>query len=300
LFRIGKILLFPLLLAVTCVPSLASEPRVEEISPTCGPEGTRVSITGRNLEATSRVLFGRLEATFKLVSPNKVIAIVPRWGTTSPITLSGPEGTAISPIQFVVQNDPRIPEDVGWKSGYVNPVPPPSDFSAVLLWGIAIADTRDANYQAAEVQVASLQLTCRAHGKDVVLTNDSGDLRGGLYRRNPWFGTDEHSPMPIEKNAAEHAAKMPVGTRPDRVWHFWSASPRPALPSGKPEGCTVKARVKISKGALVQIGMDYWRSTTSLWAGPDVNNHEAGVSDWHFASDEWQEITFTDMGGPQF
>ncbi len=300
MFRIGKILLVPLLLAVTGAQSRASKLHVDEISPTSGPEGTRVSITGQNLDTTSRVLWGRLEANFKIVSPNKVIAIVPRWAKTSSITVTGPRGAAISPIQFVVQNDPRVPEDVGWKSGYVNPVRPPSAFNAVLLWGIAIADTRDANFQSAEVQVASLQLSCRADGKDVVLTKDIGDFRGGLYRRNPWFGADEHGPMPIEKNATEHTAKMPVGTRPDRVWHFWSASARPALPAGKLEGCTVKARVNISTGALVQIGMDYWRSTTALWAGPDVNNHEAGVSDWHFASDEWQEITFTDLGGPQF
>jgi hypothetical protein len=105
--------------------------------------------------------------------------------------------------------------------------------------------------------------------------------------------------MPIE-HGADKTVVMRVGTRPERVWHFWSASPRPALPPGKLEGCTVNARVKIYKGALVQIGMDYWRSQTALWAGPDVNNHEAGASNWYFPSEKWQDIRFTDVGGLQF
>jgi hypothetical protein len=298
LFRIAKYALL-LLLPLVAVRSSASEPRVDAISPTSGPEGTRVTISGTNLSSVTKVSFGKIEATFKLFSPGKVVAIVPRWAKDSSVYVNTQQGTAVSPFEFVVQGDPRIPNDVGWKSGYVNPVRPRPDFQAVLLWGIAIADTRAADYPVAGVEVASLQLSCRANGKDFVLTNDTGNLRGGLYRRDPWFGTDEHSPMPIEKNLSQHTASMRVGTRPDRVWHFWSASPRPALPPGKLEGCTAKARVKISNGALVQIGMDYWRSTTALWAGPDANNHEAGVSDWHFASDQWQEITFTDIGGPQ-
>lgn len=257
-------------------------------------------IAGQNLGSATKVSFGKIQATFKVFSPEEVIAIVPRWAKDSSVFVNTQQGTAVSPFEFLVQNDPRIPADVGWKSGYVNPVRPHADFKAVLLWGIAIADTRHENYPSAQVEVASLQLSCRADGKDFVLTNDTGNFRGGLYRRDPWFGTDEHGPMSIEKDLSNHTAKMRVGTRPDRVWHFWSASPRPALPPGSLEGCTVKARVKVSKGALVQVGMDYWRSTTALWAGPDVNNHEAGVSDWHFASDQWQEITFSDIGGPQF
>jgi hypothetical protein len=92
---------------------------------------------------------------------------------------------------------------------------------------------------------------------------------------------------------------LAVGRRSDRVWHFWSRSPRAALPFGKLEGCTVQARVLISPGALLQVGMDYWRSPTIPY-GPGGNNHEAGASNWYFPSTQWQEATFTDVGGPQF
>jgi hypothetical protein len=187
-----------------------------------------------------------------------------------------------------------VPGEVKYATGYVNPVPRPPDFKSALLWGIAIADTRVPGYESAVIAIASTQLTCRVDQKEVILNDDGGNVRGGLYRRQPWFATDRHDPIPLSYSQADHAVLLNVGQRADRVWHFWSPSPRAALPDGKLAGCTVKARVKISPGALLQIGMDYWRSPTIPY-GPGGNNHEAGASDWYFPSPEWQEATFTDI-----
>jgi len=194
-------------------------------------------------------------------------------------------------------SDPRIPDEVKFKTGYINPIPRPADFKSAMLWGIAIADTRIPGYQSATVELASTQLICRADGKNETLNRDSGNVRGGLYRRIPWFGTDQHEPLPIAYDPSQHTVVLRVGMRPDVVWHFWSASPRAALPAGNIEGCTVKARVKISPGAFLQIGMDYWRNPTVAY-GPGGNNHEAGASNWYFPSDQWQDAIFTDIGGP--
>lgn len=260
-----------------------------------------MEIRGENLEAASAVFFGKIAATFKINSSEMIVALVPRWAETSIVTVAFPGGRASSATAFLVQNDPRVPEDVGWKSGYVNPVRPPAEFSSALLWGIAIADTREKDFAAAQVEIAATQLTCRVDGKDWVLNDDVGKVRGGLYARHPWFGgRDAHDAMPVENSASAQAVILRVGERPERIWHFWSTSPRAALPAGKLEGCTVKVRARISRGALVQIGMDYWRSPAALWAGPDVNNHEAGASDWYFPSEQWQDIVFTDIGGPPF
>ena len=87
---------------------------------------------------------------------------------------------------------------------------------------------------------------------------------------------------------------LKVGTGPDRVWHFWAASPRAKIPSGKLEDCTVTVRAKISRGALLQVGLDYWRNPTVDY-GSGGNNHEAGASPWYFPSDKWQEATFSDI-----
>ncbi len=184
------------------------------------------------------------------------------------------------------------PPEVKFKSGYVNPQGRPAGFRSAMLWGIAIADTRVPGYESATVEIAETKLTCRVVGKDVVLNDDNGHVRGGLYRRHPWFGTDVHEMVPIELE--KDAVLMRVGTRPDRVWHFWAGSSRAEIPAGKFEGCTVHVRAKISPGALLQIGMDYWRDAT-VGYGPGGNNHEAGASDWYFATPEWQEIVFTDV-----
>jgi hypothetical protein len=93
----------------------------------------------------------------------------------------------------------------------------------------------------------------------------------------PWFGTDALDLMPLAFDLTGQAVVLRVGQRPDRVWHFWSPSPRAALALGKIEGCTVRARVRISAGALLQVGMDYWRAPTVPYGSG-----------------------FTDIGGPQF
>jgi hypothetical protein len=296
-----KRILIALVCALTLSPAAAqsTRPEILQLSPTSGPEGTRVEITGKNLQAVSAVLIGATSATFKSISPEELIVLIPHKSVTSTITVVTPRGRASSPSAFVIANDPRIPDEASYKAGYVNPIPPPDDFKSALLWGIAIADTRVPGYEAAKIEIASTQLFCRVDGKDVILNDDTGNARGGLYRRNPWFGTDQHEPMPTSPDAANRAVVLLVGQRPDRVWHFWSPSPRAALPIGNLEGCTVKARVKISKGALLQMGMDYWRTPTVAF-GLGGNNHEAGASKWYFPSEQWQEAVFTDIGGPQF
>jgi IPT/TIG domain len=276
-----------------------TNPEILRISPTSGPEGARVEITGKNLQETSAVFLGSSSSVFQIVSGEELITLIPQKSVTSTITVVTPRGRGASPFAFVVSNDPRVPEEVSYKAGYVNPVAPPIDFKSAMLWGIAIADIRVPGHESAQVEIAATRLTCRVDGKDVLLNNDTGNVRGGLYRRQPWFGTDQHDAMPMSHDVENHATVLQVGLRADRVWHFWSASPRAAFPSGNLEGCTVTARVKISQGALLQMGMDYWRSTTVAY-GLGGNNHEAGASNWYFPSDQWQEAVFTDVGGPQF
>lgn len=273
-------------------------PEIVRISPTSGPEGTRVEIIGRNLQQAANVLFGTSRSAFKSISPEEIIAIVPHRTTTSVITVLTPVARVTSPFAFAVVNDPRIPEEVSYKAGYANPEPAPPGFTSVMLWGIALADTRVAGFESAKVEVARVQLSCQIDGREIVLIDDRGSLHGGLYRRNPWFAGNQSEPMPTAHDEVNPAVILQIGQRSDVVWHFWSASPRPALPKGKLEGCTVKALAKISKGALLQVGMDYWRDSTIPYA--PGNNHEAGVSNWYFPSDRWQEALFTDIGAPTF
>jgi hypothetical protein len=190
-------------------------------------------------------------------------------------------------------DDARIPPEVRYKSGYVNRAGIPNEFNSAMLWGIAIADTRVSGYEKAQVEIAHTQLSCRVNGKDVVLNDDWGHVRGGLYRRDPWFGTDAHDAMPMAYSK-ERTVVLRVGERADRVWHFWAASPRQTLAEGHVEGCTAKVRARVSRGALLQVGFDYWRNATVDY-GSGGNNHEAGASRWYFPSPDWQEAAFSDL-----
>ncbi len=292
-----------LLLTLTLASPLRAQarpPEIVSISPSIGAEGSRVKVYGRNLQETSSVLFGSVSAVFKVLADDHLVLLVPHRVSTSHISVVTPAGHATSPVPFVVTHDPRIPDEASYKAGYVNPVPRPSDFSSARLWGIALADTRVPGHDSAQVEIAWTQLSCRVDGKDEVLNEDNDRITGGLYVRNPWFGGhDYHEPMPVTYALHDQAAVLRVGQRTDRIWHFWSPSPRTALPSGHLEGCTAKARVKISAGALLQMGFDYWRSPTAIY-GRGGNNHEAGASTWYFPSDQWQEATLTDIGGVQF
>jgi hypothetical protein len=291
---------FALFLSATLLAAAQSPtPQILSILPAHGPEGTRVAINGQNLIAVSTAFFAGTPATFRSVSPENLIVIVPHKVSTSSIVVVTKFGRITSPRPFVIANDPRIPDEVSYKAGYVNPISAQPNFTSVRLWGIAIADTRVPHHESAEVKVASTLLTCRIDGKDVILNDDAGDVHGGLYQRQPWFATDAHTPLPLAFDPTDHSVILTVGRQPDRVWHFWSPSPRSTLAHGKLEGCTVQARVKISAGALLQMGMDYWRSATVPY-GAGGNNHEAGASDWYFPSPQWQEATFTDVGGVQF
>jgi len=302
----GKCLLAIILVQLLIAPGVLSmqeselRPSVSHISPTSGPEGTRVVINGNNLKTVSRVEFGDATAQFRALSPQQLVAIVPHRSKTSIITLTSSAGSAASSFTFTVLNDPRVPDEVSYKAGYVNSAPKPENFTSVRLWGIAIADARVADYQSAQVEVAWTQLSCRVNGMDVILNDDTGRVSGGLYLRNPWFGGhDFHEMMPVMFDASNRAVILRMGQHPDRVWHFWSPSPRASLPRGILGGCTAKARVRISQGGLLQLGFDYWRSP-SVPYGPGGNNQEAGASDWYLPSGQWQEAVFTDIGGPQF
>jgi hypothetical protein len=136
-----------------------------------------VDITGKNFQGASAVLLGTSSAAFSLISPE---TLIPHKSITSTITVVTPQGRASRPFAFVIANDPRVPDEVSYKTGCVNAVAPPRDFKSALLWGIAIVVTRVPGPESAEMEIASTQLICRVDGKGVILNDNQGNVRGGL------------------------------------------------------------------------------------------------------------------------
>ena len=93
------------------------------IFPPRGPEGTRITMqwqkSDRPFPQFSSLTPRQSSARFLA---ERLIAIVPHKVTTSSITVITPQGRITSPLPFVVVNDPRIPDEVSYKAGYVKPV----------------------------------------------------------------------------------------------------------------------------------------------------------------------------------
>jgi hypothetical protein len=79
-------------------------PAVTSFSPTSGPVGTPVTITGSALTETTAVAFGGIAATkFTVNSDNQVTADVPTGAKTGTITVTTPTGSASSKTSFKVK-----------------------------------------------------------------------------------------------------------------------------------------------------------------------------------------------------
>jgi hypothetical protein len=74
-----------------------------EVSPTSGPVGTRVVITGEVINEVGSVTFGSVKATsFKRDSYSQITAMVPTGAQTGKIGVTALSGTAFSSGTFTV------------------------------------------------------------------------------------------------------------------------------------------------------------------------------------------------------
>jgi len=83
---------------------IAGGPSVTGFSPTSGPVGTSVTITGANLTGTTAVTFNGTSQPSFTVNPagTQITAAVPANATTGPIAVTTPGGTAASSTNFTV------------------------------------------------------------------------------------------------------------------------------------------------------------------------------------------------------
>lgn len=86
--------------AFTVAPSLC--PTITSFTPTSGPVGTSVTITGTNFIAVSSVTFNNVAATFSVDSATQITATVPTTATTGPIRVTTLGGTGSSLTNFTV------------------------------------------------------------------------------------------------------------------------------------------------------------------------------------------------------
>ncbi len=82
---------------------LAVAPAVESFSPSSGPVGTSVTITGNSFTKATKVTFGGVAATsFQVINDTQVDALVPTGAVTGPIAVTTAGGTGTSASNFTV------------------------------------------------------------------------------------------------------------------------------------------------------------------------------------------------------
>jgi glucose/arabinose dehydrogenase len=78
-------------------------PVVTDFTPTSGPVGTKITITGMNFTGAKTVTIGGTKAkSVKRVSPTTVTAVVRKGTTSGQIAVTGPGGTGVSAGSFTV------------------------------------------------------------------------------------------------------------------------------------------------------------------------------------------------------
>jgi M6 family metalloprotease-like protein len=213
----------------------SSSPTITSFSPTSGPVGTSVIITGTNLAGATSVTFGGVAATtFTVDSATQITATVPTGAVTGRITATTPNGTATSAADFTVGSAPptsglQFSASAYWAyetAGSANPtVTRVGDTSAAVSVDYATSDgtaTAGADYTAAS---GTLSFGPGETSKSfaVPITADSvteGDETVNLTLSNPTggasLGTPSTAVLTILGSATEHARTVsfyPAGRR---------------------------------------------------------------------------------------
>ncbi len=77
-------------------------PSVSGFTPTSGPPGSSVTISGSGFTGATVVRFNGLSATFSIVSDTQITATVPSGASSGPIRVTGPTGSSTSAASFTV------------------------------------------------------------------------------------------------------------------------------------------------------------------------------------------------------
>ncbi len=84
-------------------------PSITSFTPTTGPVGTSVTITGTNFTGTTAVAFnGTSATTFNVVNDTTITATVPTGATTGTISVTNANGTGTSATSFTVIQPPTV------------------------------------------------------------------------------------------------------------------------------------------------------------------------------------------------
>ena len=165
-------------------------------------------------------------------------------------------------------------------------VGPPPGFSSGLAWMQFVQELNNPAPSTVRIDWLEFGVTL-SNGQDVVLDRDEfNNKKSDIHLYSRWYTTDENLPAPVEFDTTGTGALIiHPNLFPNNVWHMWNQFWTPdgpwrvTIPPGAVQGWA-RAQVQITGPAYAQLGIDYWRYPNAPYAGVEVNNHEAGNSDW--------------------
>jgi IPT/TIG domain len=139
---------------LTAPSAFAVVPTVDSFTPTSGPVGTSVVITGTGFTGTTDVTFnGTSATTFTVDSDTTITATVPAGATTGPIEVTNPDGTGTSATNFTVTT-PTPPPNITGFSPQSGPVG-----TRVIVTGTNFTDVLDVRLRGRSVNFMRLSST---------------------------------------------------------------------------------------------------------------------------------------------
>lgn len=169
----------------------------------------------------------------------------------------------------------------------------PAGWTTVAPWMISVHNPDLGSTSKVEVAFLELYSVPVVSGTGTLIASTNYPTRGfdqstdgGLYSKYPtWFKVDTHVPMPATVEAGNLV--FYPHTVSDSIWHWWTD--RALLPATS-NHIVLIAKVRISGGACVQMGVDWWKTMDAQWCGLDQCNTEVMCSRWYFASPGWQTL----------
>ena len=124
--------------AVTTVTVAQPVPQISGLSPEFGAWGDQVLIAGANFDPQplkNRVDFNGVAASVVAASPTQLTVSVPQPATSGPVTVTTGQGTAQSPLPFI------IPVSFAIKTGMTQPVDLAHDPATAEVWVVCAGAT---------------------------------------------------------------------------------------------------------------------------------------------------------------
>lgn len=199
-------------------------------------------------------------------------------GPPSDAAIDGPPSDAWDPIP------PDVPPVL--RQGFVSMALPPTGWTSGAPWMQALHDGRLGG--SSTVEIDWIRLYAVVGTSETLLVGDGPGLLAGVdwgntYLRIPWYAAGSEILLTVHPNP-EIVTFAPASDSA-RVWG-WGGLRASAIPAGTTH-CRMRALVRITGNALVQAGIDYWRTPAATGPGDNVR---AGHSDWYFATPNWQTI----------